>query len=470
MHFKIKNIPKNMQIIPKNISKNMQFLLENMSKNMHNLIMLERKAFNFLENWKNTKQNECLLIKGARQIGKTFIVREFAKNHYENFIEINFEKNPEMKAAFDGSLDVENLIKEITVRIPRINFVPNKTLLFLDEIQACPQARTALKFLAQQNNFDVIATGSLLGINYKDISSIPVGYERQYEMHSLDFEEFLWAIGIDKTVISSLKNNFDKNIPVPDETNKVMQKYLREFMIVGGMPAVINKFLETNNYNEVHDEQQKILNDYLNDIAKYASTADKPKARNCYLSIPRQLAKENTKFKFGEVEKGGTARKYANCLDWLRDANLIRYCYNCVPPEFPLAAYVRQEQFRIYTNDIGLLICMYGFEMKKAILTDSLKGSAKGGIYENLIADFLVKKGYPLYYFKRDDSSSEVEFLIEKECSVVPIEVKSKKGSTSSLDTLLKKDDVKFGYKIIDGNLGITEKKKTIPHYMTMFI
>ena len=448
----------------------MQFFLENMSKNMHNLIMLERKAFNFLENWKNTKQNECLLIKGARQIGKTFIVREFAKNHYENFIEINFEKNPEMKAAFDGSLDVENLIKEITVRIPRIKLVPNKTLLFLDEIQACPQARTALKFLAQQNNFDVIATGSLLGINYKDISSIPVGYERQYEMHSLDFEEFLWAIGIDKTVISSLKNNFDKNIPVPDETNKIMQKYLREFMLVGGMPAVINKFLETNNYNEVHDEQQKILNDYLNDIAKYASTADKPKARNCYLSIPRQLAKENTKFKFGEVEKGGTARKYANCLDWLRDANLIRYCYNCVPPEFPLAAYVRQEQFRIYTNDIGLLICMYGFEMKQAILTDSLKGSAKGGIYENLIADFLVKKGYPLYYFKRDDSSSEVEFLIEKECSVVPIEVKSKKGSTSSLDTILKKDDVKLGYKIVDGNLGITEKKKTIPHYMTMFI
>ena len=459
-----------MQITSKNISKNMQFLLENMSKNMHNLIMLERKAFNFLENWKNTKQNECLLIKGARQIGKTFIVREFAKNHYENFIEINFEKNPEMKAAFDGSLDVENLIKEITVRIPRIKFVSNKTLLFLDEIQACPQARTALKFLAQQNNFDVIATGSLLGINYKDISSIPVGYERQYEMHSLDFEEFLWAIGIDKTVISSLKNNFDKNIPVPDETNKIMQKYLREFMLVGGMPAVINKFLETNNYNEVHDEQQKILNDYLNDIAKYASTADKPKARNCYLSIPRQLAKENTKFKFGEVEKGGTARKYANCLDWLRDANLIRYCYNCVPPEFPLAAYVRQEQFRIYTNDIGLLICMYGFEMKQAILTDSLKGSAKGGIYENLIADFLVKKGYPLYYFKRDDSSSEVEFLIEKECSVVPIEVKSKKGSTSSLDTLLKKDDVELGYKIVDGNLGISEKKKTIPHYMTMFI
>ena len=454
----------------KNISKNMQFTLEKYSKNMHNYSMLRRKALDFLLNWKQTKQNECLLIKGARQIGKTYIVREFAKSYYENFIEINFEKNPEMKSAFDGNLDVDNLIREISLRMLGIKFEPQKTLLFLDEIQACPQARTALKFLAQQDDFDVIATGSLLGINYKDISSIPVGYERQYEMHSLDFEEFLWAIGISEEVINSLKINFENKTPIQNETNKIMQKYLREFMIIGGMPAVINKFLETNNYNDVHAEQEKILNDYLNDIAKYASTADKPKARNCYLSIPRQLAKENTKFKYGEVEKGGTARKYANCLDWLRDANLIRYCYNCIPPEFPLAAYVRQEQFRIYTNDIGLLICMYGYQMKEAILTDSLKGSAKGGIYENLIADFLVKKGYPLYYFKRDDSSSEVEFLIEKDCSVVPIEVKSKKGSTSSLDTLLKKEETKYGYKIIDGNIGQVDKKITIPHYMAMFL
>lgn len=220
-----------------------------------------------------------------------------------------------------------------------------------------------MKFLAQDDTFDVIATGSLLGLNYKEISSIPVGYERQYEMHSLDFEEFLWALGIEQSAILSLKENFDKKLPVEKSTNEVMQKYLREFMAVGGMPEVVNKFLETSNYNVVHEEQQKILNDYLNDIAKYASTPDKPKARNCYLSIPRQLAKENTKFKYSEVEKGGTARKYANSLDWLRDANLVRYCYNCIPPEFPLAAYVRDEQFRIYLNDIGLLICMYGYKI-----------------------------------------------------------------------------------------------------------
>lgn len=459
-----------MQIYLRNCSKNMQFYLENCSKNLHNFIMLKRRAYSFLDEWRKTKKNECLLIKGARQIGKTFLVRQFGKENYESFIELNFEKEPELKSAFDGNLDVPNIIKEISLRKPGIKIVPHKTLIFFDEIQSCPQARTALKFLAQDDTFDVIATGSLLGINYKEISSIPVGYERQYEMHSLDFEEFLWALGIEQSAILSLKENFDKKLPVEKSTNEIMQKYLREFMAVGGMPEVVNKFLETSNYNVVHEEQQKILNDYLNDIAKYASTPDKPKARNCYLSIPRQLAKENTKFKYSEVEKGGTARKYANSLDWLRDANLVRYCYNYIPPEFPLAAYVRDEQFRIYLNDIGLLICMYGYQMKEAVVTDSLSGTVKGGIYENLIADFLVKKNYPLYYFKRDDSSSEVEFLIEKECSVVPVEVKAKKGGTSSLDFLLKKDEIKYGYKIINGNVGQLGKKITIPHYMCMFL
>ena len=432
--------------------------------------MLQRKATAFLESWKATKKNECLLIRGARQIGKTFTVREFARNNYENLLEINFESQPELRAAFDGNLDVPNLIREITLRMPGVTFVPRKTLLFLDEIQACPQARTALKFLAQDDSFDVIATGSLLGINYKEVSSIPVGYERQYEMHSLDFEEFLWALGIQADAIESLHGSFDRLEAVDASTNSVMQKYLREFMVIGGMPAVVNVFIASNNYNLVHEEQQKILNDYLNDIAKYAPTADKPKARNCYLSIPRQLARDNTKFKYGEIEKGGTSRKYANCLDWLRDANLVRYCYNVVPPNFPLAAYVRPEQFKIYMNDIGLLVSMYGYEMKQALLTDSLSGSAKGGIYENLIADFLIKKNYPLYYFKRDDSSSEVEFLIEKDCSVVPLEVKAKKGDTSSLDTLLKKEGTKYGYKLTGGNAGIAGKKRTIPHYMAMFL
>ena len=432
--------------------------------------MLRRKFYSYLTEWKSSKKNECLLVKGARQIGKSFIIREFGKANYEQYIEINFEESPEVKAAFEGNLSVDELIRKISLFKEGVSFNPGKTLLFFDEIQSCPQARSSLKFWAQDGRFDIIASGSLLGLNYREVSSFPVGYERQVEMHSLDFEEFLWAKGIGEDVIADLKNHFDEFIPVEKSINEKMQQILREYMVVGGMPAVVNSFLETNNYNEVHKTQMMILDAYLNDIAKYAPTRDKPKARNCYLSIPRQLAKENTKFQYGIVENGGTARKYANSLDWLRDSNIVRYCFNVVPPQFPLAAYVRQEQFRIYTNDIGLLIAMFGYEMKAAIVNDTLTGPVKGGIYENLIADFLLKKDIPLHYFKRDDSSSEVEFLLEKNSAVVPIEVKSHKGETSSLDALLKKDEIEKGYKIMNGNVGEVGKKITIPHYMALFL
>ena len=432
--------------------------------------MLQRKFYSVLEEWKKSKKNECLLVKGARQIGKSFIIRRFGMDNYKSFIEINFEEKPELKNIFDGNLDVNELIRKISLHLENASFIPGKTLIFLDEIQSCPQARTSLKFWAEDDRFDVIASGSLLGINYKEVSSFPVGYERQMEMHSLDFEEFLWARGIPCDVIADLKKHFDERLPVEKSVNDKMESLVREFMAVGGMPAVVNVFLETNSYGEVHKTQMMILDAYLNDIAKYAPTKDKPKARNCYLSIPRQLSKENTKFVYGLVENGGTSRKYANSLDWLRDSNIVRYCYNVVPPSFPLVAYVRQEQFRIYANDIGLLVAMFGFEMKAAVVNDTLTGAVKGGIYENLIADFLLKKNIPLFYFKRDDSSSEIEFLLEKESAVVPIEVKSRKGSTSSLDSILKNDDVKFGYKIMNCNLGRTEKKITMPHYMAMFL
>lgn len=432
--------------------------------------MLKRKFYLFLEEWKKSKKNECLLVKGARQIGKSFIIRQFGLENYKNFIEMNFEERPELTTIFEGNLSVDELTQKISLFLNSVSFVPGETLIFLDEIQSCPQARTSLKFWAQDGRFDVIASGSLLGINYREVSSFPVGYERQVEMHSLDFEEFLWARGISDEIIANLKKHFDEKLPVEKAVNDKMEKLLREFMVIGGMPAVVNSFLETNNYGEVHKTQMMILDAYLNDIAKYAPAKDKPKARNCYLSIPRQLSKENTKFLYGIVENGGTARKYTNSLDWLRNSNIVRYCYNVVPPSFPLTAYVRQEQFRIYANDIGLLVAMYGFEMKAALINDTLTGPVKGGIYENLIADFLLKKNIPLFYFKRDDSSSEIEFLLEKESSVVPIEVKSHKGSTSSLDTILKKDEVKYGYKIMNSNLCKSGIKITIPHYMTMFL
>jgi len=406
---------------------------------------------------------------GARQIGKTFVVREFGKNNYKHFVEINFEQNPEMKDIFNGALSADELTKKISLYMPNARFEEGHTLLLLDEIQACPQARTSLKFWALDNRYDVIATSSLLGLNYKDVSSYPVGYERQLNMHALDFEEFLWAKGITPTLIEDLKGHISSGLPIESSIHQKMMSLLREYMIVGGMPAVVNTLIETNSYSNVHEEQTKIIGSYLNDIAKHAPTADKPKARNCFLSLPRQLAKENTKFQYSVVEARGTARKYGNSLDWLRDANIITYCHNVSTPKFPIVAYEKQEQFRAYANDIGLIIAMFGYETKAAIVNDSLAGDSKGGIYENLVADILLKKNIPLRYYCREDSSVEIEFLIERQSAIVPIEVKAKRGKSMSLDSLLKHDDIPQGFKFTAGNVGIEGKKITLPLYLAYY-
>lgn len=432
--------------------------------------MLKRKITDYLMQWKATKQKECLLVRGARQIGKTYIIEDFAKNNYDHFVEINFEQQPALKSAFDGELSVPEMIKRITMHIPAARFVPGKTLVFLDEIQSCPQARTSLKFWAIDNQYDVIASGSLLGVNYKAVSSFPVGYERQVDMYSLDFEEFLWTVGFAADVVESLREYFVNRTKIDESIHAKMMEYLREYMVVGGMPEVVNKFVETHNYGIVHDEQKKILSAYLSDIAKYAEPADRTKARSCFLSMPRQLAKENTKFQYSVVEHNGTARKFANAVDWLRDAGIVAYCYNLSTLQFPLTAYVRDGQFRLYMTDIGLLVAMYGFEMKAALIEDTLAGPAKGGIYENLFADILCKKHLPLYYYKKDDSSVEIEFVLTSGISPLPIEVKSKNGRTQSLNTVLTWQGINLGYKFCNFNVGIDGNKISMPIYLAMFL
>ncbi len=432
--------------------------------------MLKRKFMQNLLDWKNNKNTECLLIKGARQVGKTFIVDWFARECYTSYISINFEEIPRMREIFDGDLSSEEIIKKMSLLIPDMRIIEGETLIFLDEIQACPQARTALKFMAMDSRYDVIASGSLLGIRYKEVSSIPVGYETQVEMHSLDFEEFLWAIGFQEESIGYVREYFETLKRVPEAIHSAMIKYLREYMVVGGMPSVVNRFVKTNNFQEVQLEQQRILDSYLDDIAKYATTHEKPKARSCYLAIPKQLVKEYKKFQFSVVEKGSTARKYENSLEWLRDANLIRFCFNVSAPFFPLNAYEKSNQYKIYLNDVGLLVAMYGFDMKNAILDDGLKGSVKGGIYESLIADMLTKKGYDLHYFRNERNSQEIEFLLTKEAKVIPIEVKARNGSTLSLNEILKRSEIEKGIKFISGNVGVMGKKVTLPLYMAMFL
>lgn len=432
--------------------------------------MLKRKIYQQLQEWRDSHHEDCLLIKGARQVGKTFAITQFGQTEYESFIAINFIESPQLKALFDGDLSSSNIKKQMTMLIPGIQFIAEKTLIFLDEIQECPNARTALKFLAQDNTIDVIASGSLLGLSYASVSSIPVGYERQIEMYGLDFEEYLWALGYSEETTNTLREHFHALEPLPDEVHKKMLEILHEFMAIGGMPAVVQAFVEKQNFATAYAEQEKILAAYLDDIARFADVTTRNKARECYLSIPRQLAKENTKFKYGMVEKKGTARKFETALDWLRDANLVRYCRAVTTPQFPLRAYEDESKFRVYLSDPGLLCVMYGFEMIAAIIRDELQGPMKGGIYENVVADMLVKAGRDLHYWMNDKGNIEIEFLLEKEASVVPVEVKAKRGATASLNKLLEQDDMKYGYKLSAGNIGVSGKKITLPLYMALYL
>ena len=432
--------------------------------------MLKRKIYQTLLDWKNTKHNECLLIKGARQVGKSFIIREFGRKNYQSFIELNFYQHPEYISIFDGDLTPDEIYKRISLQLLGVKFIEGETLIFLDEIQHCPNARTAIKFLAQDNRYDVISSGSLLGLHYKEIVSIPVGYEKQIDMYALDFEEFLWAYGYDGVAIKNLKEYFLSKEKIPHAIHDKFQQIIREYLVVGGMPDVVNVFFETQNFQAVHQKQIDILREYEEDIKKYAKTTDRQKIKDCYYSIPRQLAKEYTKFQYSTVSPRSTAKKYENALEWLDDAGMIRCVYNVSTPQLPLRAYEKQNEFKVYATDIGLTTALFGFETQAALVQDILKGPAKGGIYENLIFDMLIKRGVNLHYIKKENSTQEIEFLMEQNCSIIPIEVKSKKGETHSLNEFLKEWNPPYSYKLTSTNIGEVENKITLPHYMAMFI
>ena len=427
-----------------------------------------------LREWRKNHNQECLLINGARQVGKSYVVDTFGKSDYESFISIDFVKNPELKSIFDESLSAEDIYSHMTLLIPNIRLVPNNTLLFFDEIQECPKARSAFKYLAQDGRFDVIGSGSLLGVRFAELSdapSLPVGYERQINMRPLDFEEFLWACGYGKDSLDTLRGFFQNMQAVSRAIHQKMMRYLRQYLAIGGMPAVVQSFVSSGfDFSVAHKQQVMIHDLYLDDIAKYASPSERLKSRSCYLSLPRQLAKENTKFRYAEVEKRGNARKFEGSVDWLRGADMVLPCVSVSTPQFPLVSYEQPNKFRLYANDTGLLMAMYDFKMKAAIVENALTGPAKGGLYENLIASMLAHKNIPLRYWMSQNSKHEIEFLVDGDASVVPIEVKAGRGASASLNVILEREDILLGYKLIDGNIGKVGKKITLPLYMTMFL
>ena len=434
--------------------------------------MSKRKATDYIENWIKTKNKKCLLVQGPRQVGKTYLVEHFAANHYEDFIEINFKEMPSAREIFTGDLTVDKMVMAIKFRFPEKKLLPKKTLIFLDEIQECEEAITSLKFWAIDNRFDVIASGSLLGIDYKRASSYPVGYVDYLKLYGLDFEEFLWAMGISSEMVSFLKDSLSSKAIIPGAINSQMLSYYRQYIAIGGMPEVVQKYVDTKDFREVDKIQKNLLMGYQYDIAHYASAEEKVKAEKCYLSLSKQLLdKENHKFQYKEVEKGGRAQKYYSSIEWLIRADIIHLCRRVTDIKFDLDDYAKDDFFRAYTTDLSLLMAMKDFSIKQHIVENTLTGSSKGGIYECAISDALYKKGYKLYFYKNETTKRELDFIIQNDGKVVPIEVKSSNNRANSLSLLMKGNKISSGYKFIDGNIGISEEGIiTLPLYMVAFI
>ena len=442
--------------------------------------MLKRKIESVLAEWRNSESKKPLVIKGIRQCGKTYIVRKFAEENYESVIYMNFILEPDKKTAFIGNIDVDTIILNLSALIPGSRFINGKTCIILDEIQECREARTALKSFQIDGRFDIIATGSLLGVrgygksgknaeNGQD--SIPVGYETVVEMYPLDFEEFLWANGMNDKVIDSVKSCFEKEAAVPEGIHHVMMELLYRYVIVGGLPEVVNKFLETKNIELIYQVQRNLIAEYEEDMIKYADDADKARIRECFESIPKQLARENKKFQYSVVRKGGRSSQYIGSIQWLEDAGLVRRCYNTQITELQLEGNSIKDCFKLYTTDIGLLVAMLDYGTQADILRGNLLGY-KGAIFENLMADFLCKSGQKLYYFQKE-SGLELDFLVRYKGECVVLEVKAKSGKAKSLKTVLKNKNVyhvNHAIKLGKYNVGREEEVFTIPLYMGFLI
>ena len=444
--------------------------------------MLKRKIETYLAEWKKSETRKPLVIKGMRQCGKTYIVRKFANENYENVVYVNFILEPDKKSAFTGNIDVDTIILNLSAMIKGSRFIEGKTCVILDEIQECREARTALKSFQIDGRFDIIATGSLLGVKgygksrkKKDESegqdSVPVGYETVIDMYPLDFEEFLWANGISDAVIDAVRSCFESEKAVPDGIHKVMMDLLYRYIIVGGLPEVVNCFLETRNIEQIYKLQRSLITEYEEDMVKYADEADKPHIRECFESIPKQLAKENKKFQYSVVRKGGRASQYAGSIQWLEDAGIVRRCYNTRITELPLDGNAVEDCFKVYVTDIGILVAMLDYGTQADILKGNLLGY-KGAVFENLMADFLCKSGQKLYYFHKD-SGLELDFLVRLNGECVVLEVKARTGKSKSMATVLRNKDVyhvNSAIKLGQYSVGRDGEVLTVPLYMGFLV
>lgn len=436
-------------------------------------LYLRRKIDEELKRWKLREDRLPLILKGARQVGKTECVRHFAEGTYASFVEINFVERPEFKEIIRDGFSVEGIIRNLSMIDPGIRFVADSTLIFFDEIQEFPEIATALKFFAQDGRYDVIASGSLLGVHFKRIKSYSVGYQESVRMRSLDFEEFLWACGYREEQISGLLDPILVHRPFGEATKGALDRRFIDYCVLGGMPDALETYFVKGTFERIPAIQRRILDDYRDDVRKYAEGLDPVRIQAVFDSIPRQLAKDNHKFQWTAVRKGAGNRDYWGCVEWLEDAGVVEMCKALDYPELPIGAHLQNDVFRLYMGDSGLLLSMLEKPVQEDVRVRRNLGTWKGALFENIVSEALVKAGASLAYYRKENSTLEMDFFLRSQDRLVPIEVKGENGRAQSLRTLIRSDaarDITWGVKLINGNVGFEDSVLTLPQWCAFLL
>lgn len=437
------------------------------------MIYLKRKVDRYLLDWKADPNKKPLIVKGSRQVGKTESITRFGHHNYKSVVYINFVEEPKYKMITTDGYKAQDIIKNISRIDPSKQFIENDTLIFFDELQDFPEIATSLKFFKIDGRFDVICSDSLLGVNDQRIESNSVGYKTDYQMFSLDFEEFLWAKGYDESTIYDLLEHMTQLKPFNEIEMSIYSSLFLDFCILGGMPAVVREYIEKGTFEGSIDIQKQLVADYKEDIRKYAQGMDQTRITNVFDHIPVQLAKDNKKFQISKVASNARFRDYRGCIDWLKDAGMINICYCMQFPELPLKGNYDGTKYKIYFSDSGLLVSMLDNEAQDDLRVNKNPGVYKGALYENIVGEALVKAGYDLYYYKKDNSTLEQDFFVRNKDHLIPVEVKATNGTARSLRTLITSNhypDIQFGIKFISGNIGFVNNIYTFPYFCAFLL
>ncbi len=436
--------------------------------------LLKRKIDAFLASWKQNPQRKPLIVKGARQIGKTRSIQAFGQENYESVIEINFVLQKKFRSIFDNGYEVDTIIKNISLLEPSWKFIPYKTLIFFDELQKCPDCATSLKSFNADPRYDVICSGSLMGIYYEEIESNAVGNKEDYEMHSMDFEEFLWARGYSEAQVEDLYTHMVSLTPFSELELSTYMDIFRDYMTIGGMPEVVKMYIDNGHFGGTLELLRQLLLDYEEDITKYAKESDKAKILAVYRHISTFLAKSSKKFQITKVAHGARNREYIGAVEWLEKTGVVNVCYCLSNPELPLKGNYDTDTYKVYYHDTGLLIASLDEEAQEDLRANKNFGTYKGAIYENIVGEMLRKSGYEqLYYYKNDSPALEMDFFVRDSDSLVPVEVKAKDGATASLNHLIdwhSYPDVSYGIKFGYKNIGWGGKFYTFPYFLTFLL